>query len=636
MDVTFTQCRAAARAARGAEDGRRAIRVARPRSVHGLGSSRAPLALMLYVAATEGRLVWRNPASFALLERPAAIESPIGKGLRRRLLRIVDRRWDLLVFAVPPVLLLLAAVVAGLLARLPLTAVLLATGAAAYAVVFMAAQMLTQLAWVRRVLGLRQRSPDEIAEETLPGSNWSVPLLHHEAADDIRPLVQEIDQRLSRLVRADLRVRGELTDRDVQEIPVRELLIFLPRGATTQDARQAMSAIMAAPFGPGSRVLLRAPANQVAKVRQPVREGGGFFFFYAGACAVVLTICAYLVSMWEAERCLSGATCAGRPDTFGSAAHWLAWRLFFQDPAGISADAPQSLVIGWLTSVVGLVSVPVLVMSCRLAITAQRTATAFATEYLEGVMDTTRLLLITVTTEERDAVLAAVAAITGTSPERSFEQNHVIYDLGVAGGTRIGLVRCPSQGATGPGGAIMTTTEVIRRWRPDFVVMAGICYGLRDDWRTPQQIGDVIVSTAVFDLDRKAIFDGENGEVRQEIDGDRASAPSILVGRLDAASIDWNAARVYFGLMLCSGTLVDSKVYRDELRANHRKAVGGDMEGHGVYAAAAEARVPWIIVKGISDLGADRSGLVDRGLAARNAADFVAHAVKLGAFADKG
>ncbi|WP_433728667.1 hypothetical protein ACQP2Y_15495 [Actinoplanes sp. CA-051413] len=58
------------------------------------------------------------------------------------------------------------------------------------------------------------------------------------------------------------------------------------------------------------------------------------------------------------------------------------------------------------------------------------------------------------------------------------------------------------------------------------------------------------------------------------------------------------------------------------------------MEGHGLYAAAADADVPWIVVKSISDWGVDRDKYYEPGTAAANAADFVTHAVALGAFDD--
>jgi len=73
--------------------------------------------------------------------------------------------------------------------------------------------------------------------------------------------------------------------------------------------------------------------------------------------------------------------------------------------------------------------------------------------------------------------------------------------------------------------------------------------------------------------------------------------------------------------------LVDSRSLRDELSAQHPQAIGGEMEGAGVYAAAADAKVDWIVVKAIADWGFDKSD-DHQEAAARNAAAFVIHAVR--------
>jgi hypothetical protein len=53
------------------------------------------------VAEAEGRLVRSGPDSLALLERPPFMRLPASArgGVGLRLLRLIDRRWDLLVFA---------------------------------------------------------------------------------------------------------------------------------------------------------------------------------------------------------------------------------------------------------------------------------------------------------------------------------------------------------------------------------------------------------------------------------------------------------------------------------------------------------------------------------------------------------
>ena len=630
-ELAFADCATAAGSVRRAEFGRAAMLVMRPRSVLGLVRSRGPLALGLYLAAAEGRLVWRSSESFAVLERPAALRQPMHRaGVRLGFLRLLDRRWDLLLLAVPPVLALVAAVIVFRLTGAGLVAIWMSVAAMAYVTLFLAAGGLVQLNWVRRVMGARQRSDDEIAEDSLPGYHWWIPLLHHTAEHGGTQLVEMAAQRMHDLVRADIRGAAEHLGGESDSIDVRAVLVVLTGGVTTRSMRMVVETVMGRPFGPDAKVALRAPTGPVTGTREPIRDRGSFFFHYLVGSVVILTICAYLVSRWEAAACAATA-CVGRPATFGSALRWLASRLYFED-GGFTPATGQAFAIGWLTSLVGAVGVLVAATAIWLAITAQRAATKRAQDYVRAVVTKTRVLLLTATPTERDAVLAAISALTGALPQRSFEHINVIYELGIHGNVTIALVQCPRLGASGPGGSTLTAADVIRRWRPSYVLMIGTCYGLRDDNSPPQQLGDVLVSTSVYDLDHKEKYESSSGEELEEIRGDRVPAPSVMVARLRAASMDWPGGKVYFGLMLASGTLVASRQYRDTLRTNHRSAIGGEMEGHGLYAAAAEAGVPWILVKGISDWGFDRDIHYQPELAAGNAAAFVAHSLDIGAF----
>ena len=71
---------------------------------------RPPLAVLLYLAGQDGLLVWRDADAFAVLKPPAVSGYAASGGSRRiRWLRLLDRWWDLLVFAVPPASLLVVA-----------------------------------------------------------------------------------------------------------------------------------------------------------------------------------------------------------------------------------------------------------------------------------------------------------------------------------------------------------------------------------------------------------------------------------------------------------------------------------------------------------------------------------------------
>ncbi|MDI6100262.1 hypothetical protein QLQ12_16780 [Actinoplanes sp. NEAU-A12] len=629
--MTYAHCRAAARAVRDAEFGREAIRVARPRSVLGIVRSRGPLSVMLRVADAEDRLVRLGPESFALLERPQFMRLPPsargGAGLR--LLRLLDRRWDMLVFAGPPAFALTVAATLALISvvrdtRPSLAIVWLALFATAYVAVFMLAQVVTESAWLRRTLG--GKAADELAAESLPGFNWSMPLCHHAGTGDGGGLVRLASSRMEDLVKRHAAAEARAGGLEIAEGRVREVLVCLTRGVSTAAMRRVVAARMRLPYGPDSRVALRRPLGPVTAYREPVKAGGGFFFIWVGGVAVVVAILASFVASVEGQAC--GDSCEGRPATYLTALQWLAWRLVWQSAPGIGSATVQTQIFGWLLSIVGLMTIAVAWVSAKLAVDRHREMLADF-RALAADLPNTRVLLLTVTDAERDAVLRAARPVTGQEPVRSFAGKVVTYDLGAIGPTTLGLAQCARQGAGGPGGAQSTATEAIRQWKPHLVIMVGICYGLREDWTPPQQLADVIVATTIEDLDRRIEHDGHT-----EPFGDRVSTRSAIVSRLQAASTDWRTAKVWFGPLLSAQTLYDSRERRDQLKKDRTRALGGEMEGHGLYAAAADADVPWIVVKSISDWGVDRDKHYEPDAAAANAADFVAHAVALGAFDD--
>jgi nucleoside phosphorylase len=629
--MTPAECRAAARAIKAAEYGPEAIRVARPRSVLGIVRSRGPLSVLLHVAEAEGRLVRSGPDSFALLERPPFLRlpEPARGGFGLRLLRLLDRRWDVLVFAVPPVLALAAAAALVLVsvvrgAQPSLVIVGLALSAMVYIGVFMLAQVVNETAWLRRTFA--GRAHDDLAAESLPGFNWSMPLCHLAGPDDGSRLLRLASDRMEHLVRREAAVGAKATGLEITDGHVREVLVCLTRGATTEAMRRVVAARLRMPYGPDSRVAFRRPLGPVTAYREPVKVGGGFFFLWIGGVAVVLAALAVFVVSIETQAC--GDSCTGRPTTYPAALGWLAWRLVWQGAPGITTVTWQTQTFGWLISVVGLMTIAVTAASARFAINRHR---EMLTEYqaLAGDLPDTRVLLVTVTDTERKALLRAVRPVTAQEPERSFTGEVATYDLGSLGPTTLGLVQCGQQGAGGPGGAQSTVTGAIRKWNPHLIIMVGICYGLGDDWDPPQQLADVIVATSIYDLDRRIEHDDHT-----EHTGDRVSTRSAIVSRLRAASTDWHGASVWFGQLLSAQTLFDSRDRRDALKRENSRALGGEMEAHGLYAAAADADVPWIVVKAISDWGVGRDRYYEPEAAAANAAGFVAHAVALGAFDD--
>ncbi|HEY0637572.1 MAG TPA: hypothetical protein VGD67_07980 [Pseudonocardiaceae bacterium] len=74
--LSYRDCREAARSAHGAEHGPPAVARLRGERITGFFRPRPGLAVLLYLAAVQGRVVWHSADAYVLLERPAAMTGP--------------------------------------------------------------------------------------------------------------------------------------------------------------------------------------------------------------------------------------------------------------------------------------------------------------------------------------------------------------------------------------------------------------------------------------------------------------------------------------------------------------------------------------------------------------------------------
>ncbi len=237
------------------------------------------------------------------------------------------------------------------------------------------------------------------------------------------------------------------------------------------------------------------------------------------------------------------------------------------------------------------------------------------------------MVLITFNEHETAAVLKAFCP-DGTPATET--RNSITYHLlGEHGGMRVVHV-ISRQGSTTLGGAQSRTRAAIDAWRPRAVIAVGIAFGMDSE---KQHIGDVLVSTHVQNYELARI--NRDGSVTPR--GSKPDASPFLLNRFETVhsrhQTDPHWPRLLFGTLLSGEKLVDDLDYRDSLRRHTTEAIGGEMEGNGVYVAAQEARVDWILVKAICDWG-DGNKHTDKShhqkLAAANAAKVVRTALSLG------
>ncbi|GHD40566.1 5'-methylthioadenosine/S-adenosylhomocysteine nucleosidase [Streptomyces galbus] len=243
-----------------------------------------------------------------------------------------------------------------------------------------------------------------------------------------------------------------------------------------------------------------------------------------------------------------------------------------------------------------------------------------------------RLLLLTATQVETKCVLDTFAQVLGPREKPLFGEHTTYFRLGEAHGCDIYLAQSEA-GASGPGGSILTAYDAFRFLDPALVVMVGIAFGAKPG---EQQVGDILVSRQVVAYESQRVG-GQGTRHRLVPRGDRVSASPRLLDRCRTVDIDWHLSTVHFGLLLSGEKLIDSADYLDQVAAQFgHEAVGGEMEGAGLYAAAYRQRKEWIVVKAISDWadGKKHERKVERQqLAATRAAQFVAALVTGGGLA---
>lgn len=233
------------------------------------------------------------------------------------------------------------------------------------------------------------------------------------------------------------------------------------------------------------------------------------------------------------------------------------------------------------------------------------------------------VLIVTVTDVESETVLSAFEQATGNKAKTISLDDRVYQDMGMINDTKV-FMTLSGMGAGGVGAAQQTVQKGITALHPHAVIMVGIAFGANEQ---KQAIGDILVSSQLMIYESQRV--GADGKTSPR--GDRPSASPRLVNYLRNAHLSWHGAAVRFGLILSGEKLVDNLGYRESLQALEPEAIGGEMEGAGLYTACHDAKVDWILVKAICDW-ADGNKHQDKDArqqqAAQNATDFVVHALQ--------
>jgi len=208
------------------------------------------------------------------------------------------------------------------------------------------------------------------------------------------------------------------------------------------------------------------------------------------------------------------------------------------------------------------------------------------------------VVLVTVTEIERDTVLSAMRAWPGRGKMLLGAITTTTYRFGQFGRYLAAHVES-TMGDVGRDAATLTVRKAIAELKPKAVLLLGIAFGVS---RKKQRLGDIIVAESVFPYDVQRV--GANNTIHR---GTEMQCGRNLSERFRTRRSEWflecgaRPVKVHQGQLLSGPKLIDNREFRDNLIQEFPNALGGEMEGAGAYAAAADAGVEVILVKGICD-----------------------------------
>lgn len=192
----------------------------------------------------------------------------------------------------------------------------------------------------------------------------------------------------------------------------------------------------------------------------------------------------------------------------------------------------------------------------------------------------------------------------------------------------VALVKC-SKGSIAPGGSTIVVKNAVEVLRPRAVFSVGFCGSLN---KAKAKLGDIVVSAKLITYAPCKV--SANGIQERGVSvplkrhlanltrsaGDGWEAPLKQPGKLEI--------KVHRdGVFLSGPEVVANSKRRDELCGRFPEAIAIEMEGEGLYTAAHDLDIEWIVVKGVSDFADEHQPETDswRRFASVMAASLTAH-----------
>jgi nucleoside phosphorylase len=241
-------------------------------------------------------------------------------------------------------------------------------------------------------------------------------------------------------------------------------------------------------------------------------------------------------------------------------------------------------------------------------------------DQIRDIRDTIDVVLFTVNDREFRAVMHLLKAYPGRSRVLRFYEGSGTYYIGRFGQFNTAVTRC-RMGSIEANSVRAIAPDAFRLWHPRAMVMVGVAFG-KDPAK--QKIGDVLVASQVISYEPQRV-----GRDQIVMRGAHTPSTSVLLNRFENnprwrfLRPDGKRCSIIVGPVLSGEKLVDDPDYHRQLFRSFPQAVGGEMEGAGLAAAATDLHAVWILAKAICDWGDGKKNDKFQPLAAASAASLV-------------
>lgn len=191
--------------------------------------------------------------------------------------------------------------------------------------------------------------------------------------------------------------------------------------------------------------------------------------------------------------------------------------------------------------------------------------------------------------KEVQAIIALIGEVT------LIELEGFLFYEGIFKNRRIIVCEC----GIGKVNAAITTTLIIREFRPDYVINSGVAGGYDKSLKTL----DIVVGEQMFYYDVDVTFDSFNLRYGQ-MQGEPFLFPSDqkLINILKENTID---AEINFGMIMTADCFQTNRNYLDNLTNQYfsdLKILAVDMESASIAHVCHKLKVPCIVIRSISDV----------------------------------